>query len=175
MWLKKDPINIRSNTGITGRRWISVSLQKKKRLFFAFFRRITGGGGGGNRKARAKPKIRLAPTRVYRPLCPLFTCLYPPEKGEKKKLPTYPSLTGTAVEERLNCLTILYFHFPHLTSSSAILIFSMCTRRWFNILPRIWSPIIPESRSPISSCHFTSKEGQDPWCIPRGGTRRKIG
>ena len=175
MWLKKDPINIRSNTGITGRRWISVSLQKKKRLFFAFFRRITGGGGGSNRKAREKRKIRLAPTRVYRPLCPLFTCLYPPEKGEKKKLPTYPSLTGTAVEERLNCLTILYFHFPHLTSSSAILIFSMCTRRWFNILPRIWSPIIPESRSPISSCHFTSKEGQDPWCIPRGGTRRKIG
>ena len=174
MWLKKDPINIRSNTGITGRRWISVSLQKKKRLFFAFFRRITG-GGGSNRKAREKRKIRLAPTRVYRPLCPLFTCLYPPEKGEKKKLPTYPSLTGTAVEERLNCLTILYFHFPHLTSSSAILIFSMCTRRWFNILPRIWSPIIPESRSPISSCHFTSKEGQDPWCIPRGGTRRKIG
>ena len=173
MWLKKDPINIRSNTGITGRRWISVSLQKKKRLFFAFFRRITG--GGGNRKAREKRKIRLAPTRVYRPLCPLFTCLYQPEKGEKKKLPTYPSLTGTAVEERLNCLTILYFHFPHLTSSSAILIFSMCTRRWFNILPRIWSPIIPESRSPISSCHFTSKEGQDPWCIPRGGTRRKIG
>ena len=171
---KKDPINIRSNTGITGRRWISVSLQKKKRLFFAFFRRITG-GGGSNRKAREKRKIRLAPTRVYRPLCPLFTCLYPPEKGEKKKLPTYPSLTGTAVEERLNCLTILYFHFPHLTSSSAILIFSMCTRRWFNILPRIWSPIIPESRSPISSCHFTSKEGQDPWCIPRGGTRRKIG
>ena len=53
----------------------------------------------------------------------------------------------------------------HLTSSSAILIFSMCTRRWFNILPRIWSPIIPESRSPISSCHFTSKEGKDPWCI----------
>ena len=173
MWLKKDPINIRSNTGITGRRWISISLQKKKRLFFAFFRRITG--GGGNRKAREKRKIRLAPTRVYRPLCPFFTCLYPPEKGEKKKLPTYPSLTGTAVEERLNCLTILYFHFPHLTSSSAILIFSMCTRRWFNILPRIWSPIIPESRSPISSCHFTSKEGQDPWCIPRGGTRRKIG
>ena len=37
------------------------------------------------------------------------------KKGEKK-LPTYPSLTGTAVEERLNCLTILYFHFPHLSS-----------------------------------------------------------
>ena len=41
----------------------------------------------------------------------------------------------------------------------------MCTRRWFDILPRIWSPIIPESRSPISSCHFTSKEGQDRWCV----------
>ena len=118
----------------------------------------------GKRKVREKRKIRLAPTRVYRPLSPLCTCLYPPEKGEKK-LPTYPSLTGTAVEERLNCLTIIYFHFPHLTSSSAILIFSMCTRRWFDILPRIWSPIIPESRSPISSCHFTSKEGQDRWCI----------
>ena len=76
-----------------------------------------------------------------------------------------PHWYSTAVEERLNCLTILYFHFPHLTSSSAILIFSMCTRRWFNILPRIWSPIIPESRLPISSCHFTSKEGQDRWCI----------
>lgn len=76
-----------------------------------------------------------------------------------------PHWYSTAVEERLNCFTILYFHFPHLTSSSAILIFSMCTRRWFNILPRIWSPIIPQPRSSISSCHFTSKEGQVPWCI----------
>ena len=81
-------------------------------------------------------------------------------KRRKKKLPTYPSLSGTAVEERLNCLTILYFRFPHLTSSSEILIFSMCTRRRFDILPRIWSPIIPESRLLISSC-----QGQDRWCI----------
>ena len=96
---------------------------------------------------------------------PTFHLPLPAWKRRKKKLPTYPSLTGTAVEERLNCLTILYFHFPHLTSSSAILIFSMCTRRRFDILPGIWSPIIPESRSPISSCHFASKEGQDPWFI----------
>ena len=174
MWLKKDPINIRSNTGITGRRWISVSLQKKKRLFFAFFRRITGGGGAIAKRGRSARYAlpRRACIALYAHFSLAFTRL---KKAKKKKLPTYPSLTGTAVEERLNCLTILYFHFPHLTSSSAILIFSMCTRRWFNILHRIWSPIIPESRSPISSCHFTSKEGQDPWCIPRGGTRRKIG
>ena len=76
-----------------------------------------------------------------------------------------PHWYSTTVEERLKCLTILYFHFPHLTSSSAILIFSMCTRVRVNILPRIWSPIIPESRSSISSCHFASKEGQDPWFI----------
>ena len=38
-----------------------------------------------------------------------------------------PHWYSTAVEERLNCFTILYFHFPHLTSSSAILILA-CVR-----------------------------------------------
>ena len=175
MWLKKDPINIRSNTGITGRRWIRISLQKKKTSIFRVFQANNwGGGGGANAKRGRSPRYAL-PRRACIALYAHFSLAFTRLKKAKKKLPTYPSLTGTAVEERLNCLTILYFHFPHLTSSSAILIFSMCMRRWFNILPRIWSLIIPESRSPISSCHFTSKEGQDPWCIPRGGTRRKIG
>ena len=152
-----------------------LACRKKKRLFFAFFRRITGVGGGEQSQSEGEAQDTPCPDARVSPSMPTFHLPLPAWKRRKKKLPTYPSLTGTAVEERLNCLTILYFHFPHLTSSSAILIFSMCTRRWFNILPRIWSPIIPESRSPISSCHFTSKEGQDPWCIPRGGTRRKIG
>ena len=174
MWLKKDPINIRSNTGITGRRWISVSLQKKKRLFFAFFRRITGGGAIAKRGRSTRYAL---PRRACIALYAHFSLAFTRLKKAKKKITHLPLPHWYCSWGKTELFNYSLFSLPspHLTSSSAILIFSMCTRRWFNILPRIWSPIIPESRSPISSCHFTSKEGQDPWCIPRGGTRRKIG
>ena len=142
-----------------------LACRKKKRLFFAFLRRVKASAKRGRSARYALP--RRACIALYAHFALAFTSL----KKRRKKITHLPLPHWYCSWGKTELFNYSLFSLP----SPLLLIFSMCTRRRFNILPRIWSPIIPESRSPISSCHFTSKEGQDPWFIHfRHATRLKL-